>query len=66
MIRVNNMIYVMAASYLSKRNFHQFTDGDDEVVLFFQLAAENIICCGNLNVILWLTSIYIDWLCLGE
>ena len=27
-------------------NFHQFTGGSDEVVLLFQLAAENIVSCG--------------------
>ena len=26
---------------------YQFTSGNDEVVLLFQMAAENILCCGN-------------------
>ena len=50
MIRVNNMIYIMAASYLSRKNLYQFRGGNNKVVLLFQLAAENIVCCGNPNI----------------
>ena len=50
MIRVNNMIYIMAASYLRRKNLYQFRGGNNKVVLLFQLAAENIVCCGNPNI----------------
>ena len=44
------MIYVRAASYLSWRNLSPISGKNDEVVLLSQSVAENIGCCGNLNV----------------
>ena len=43
MIRVNNIIYIMAASYLNWRKINQFTGGNDEVVLLFQSTAKNVV-----------------------